>query len=114
MELHHESLHLLPTDAVNDLAEINNHLGGIYGAAGDFDRAVQHFRASLHYEEKRGNLYGAAQTRFNMAITLSRADRRTDALEYAGAALRGFESYGARAAADIEKTRGLIAKICGG
>jgi len=34
-------------------------------------------------------------------------------LEYAEAALRGYESFGERAAEEIEKTRGLIAEIRG-
>ena len=34
-------------------------------------------------------------------------------MEYAEAALRGFESYGERAAEMIERTRGWIAKIRG-
>ena len=110
---YHEALDLLPVDAVNDLAVAHNQLGDIYGNAGDLDRAVQHFRESLYYEELQGNLYGAAQTRFNVAIALSNADRRADALEYAEAALRGFESYGERAEEEIEETRGLIAAIRG-
>jgi len=37
----------------------------------------------------------------------------TDALEYAEAAWRDFESYGEKAAAEIERTRELIAMIRG-
>jgi len=36
-----------------------------------------------------------------------------DAIKYAEAALRGFESFGERAATDIEETRRLIAEIGG-
>lgn len=111
--LYHEALKLLPTDAVNDLAVAHNQLGAIYGDAGDLDRAVQHYRESIHFEEIQGNLYGAAQTRFNVAVDLFNAGRRADALEYAEAALRGFESYGAGGAADIVDTRGLISEIRG-
>jgi tetratricopeptide (TPR) repeat protein len=113
VRLYHESLDLLPADAINELAVAHNQLGAIYGDAGDLDRAVQHYRESIHYEEMQSNIYGAAQTRFNVAIALFNAGRRTDALEYAEAALRGFESYGERAAEMIERTRGLIAKIRG-
>ena len=42
------------------------------------------------------------------------AGRRADALEYAEAALRGFESYGAGAAEEITEARRLIAAIRGG
>jgi tetratricopeptide (TPR) repeat protein len=113
VRLYHEALELLPTDAVNDLAATHNQLGVVYSNAGDLDRAVQHYRESIHYEEMQGNLYGAAQTRFNVAIVLGITSRREDALEYAEAALRGFESYGGRAAEMIEKTQGLIAAIRG-
>lgn len=113
VRLYHEALDLLPVDAVNDLAVTHNALGAIYGDAGDLDRAVQQFREAVQLHEQAGNLYSAAETRSNIAITLSNADRRADALEYAEAALRGFESYGDRAAAEIERTRGLIAMIQG-
>ena len=109
-----EALDLLPADAVNELAVAHNQLGSIYGTAGDLDHAVQHFRESIHLKEQADDLYGAAQSRFNLAIALFTASRRADALEYAEAALRGFESYGERAGDRIEMTRGLIAEIRGG
>jgi tetratricopeptide (TPR) repeat protein len=110
---YHEALDLFPADAVNDLAVNHNQLGAIYGDAGDFDRAVQHYREAVQLHEQAGNLYSAAQTRFNVAIDLLNAGRRADALEYAEAALRGFESFGERAGEGIERTRGLIAEIRG-
>lgn len=111
VRLYHEALDLLPRDAVNDLAVAHNQLGIIYRDVGDLDRAVQHYRESIHYEEMQGNLYGAAQTRFNVARGFLYAGRREDALEYAQSALRGYETYGERAAAEIEETRQLIAAI---
>ncbi|HEX5720183.1 MAG TPA: CHAT domain-containing protein [Thermoanaerobaculia bacterium] len=108
-----EALELLPVDAVDDLAVAHNQLGAIFGDAGHLDRSVQHFREAIHHAEAQGDLYGAAMTRFNVALTLLRAGRRADALEYAEAALRGFEPYEAGAANEIEKTRGLIAYIRG-
>ncbi|MES1243952.1 MAG: CHAT domain-containing protein [Acidobacteriota bacterium] len=112
---YHEALELLPADSVNDLAVTHGQLGSIYGDAGDLDRAVQHYRESIRFEELQGNHYGAAETRFNVAVDLLNAGRREDALEYAEAALRGFEPYGAGAAEaeEIEKTRRLIAMIRG-
>jgi tetratricopeptide (TPR) repeat protein len=111
VRLYHEALDLFPADAVNDLAVTHGALGAIYGDAGDFERALPHYRDSVQLNEQAGNLHRAAETRFNVAIDLLNAGRRADALEYAEAALRGFESYGERAAAEIEKTRGLIAAI---
>jgi hypothetical protein len=48
-----------------------------------------------------------------VAFDLLAAGRRADALEYAEAALRGYEPYGEAAAEKIEKTRRLIADIRG-
>ncbi|HEV7671577.1 MAG TPA: tetratricopeptide repeat protein [Thermoanaerobaculia bacterium] len=111
--LFREALTLLPADAVNALAMSHNHLGSVYTAAGELDHAVEHFRESIQLEENQGNLFGAARARFNMAVAFLKSGRRADALEYAEAALRGFESYGERAAEQIEKTRRLIAAIRG-
>jgi hypothetical protein len=48
-----------------------------------------------------------------VALALLNGGRRADALEYAEAALRGFESYGDRAGEMIERAHGLIAEIRG-
>jgi tetratricopeptide (TPR) repeat protein len=111
VRLYYEALDLLPADAVNELAVTHHQLGAIHGDAGDLDRAVQHYREAVQLHEQAGNLYSASQSRRNMAIDLFNADRRADALEYAEAALRGFESYGERAGEMIERSRGLIADI---
>jgi len=107
----HEALELKPADAVNELATTQGQLGSIYRDAGDLDLSVQHFREAIQLFEQAGNSYLAAQARLEVAITLLNADRRADALEYAEAALWGFESYGERATEMIEKTRRLIAAI---
>jgi len=109
--LYLEALDLFPADAVNDLAVAHNQLGQVYRGAGDLDRAVPHYREAIQLHEQAGNLYGAADTRFNVALAFANAGRRADALEYAEAALRGFESFGERAAEMIERTHGLIAEI---
>ena len=107
----HQALDLLPRNAVDDLAAIHNQLGIIYAETSDFDQALPHWREALRYQEMRSNLYGAAQTRFNVAIALANAGRLADAREYAHAALRNFETYGDRAAEEIQETQGLIAEI---
>jgi len=113
VKLYHEALDLFPADAVNDLAANHNQLGNIYTAAGDFDRAVQHYREAVQRFEEAGDIFNAALTRRNVAIALLNAGRRADALEYAEAALRGFESFGERAGEMIERTHRLIAEIRG-
>ena len=89
----------------------HNQLGAIYGAAGDTDRAVVHYREAIRYQEQQANVFGASQARFNVAIDFANSGRPQDALEYARAALRGYESYGESAADKIQKTRQSIEMI---
>ena len=111
LESYHHALKLLPEDAVNDLAVTHNALGAVYGSAGDMDRALAHYRESIRYDEVQGNVYGAGQTRFNVALALAESGRLADAREYARTALRDFESFGEAAAEVIQKTKRLLAKI---
>ncbi len=106
-----QALDLTSPDAVDSLAVVHNALGGIYYIAGDLDRALWHAREAIRYLEAAGDLYHAAVTRSNFALALARAGRFQDALDYVHAALRNFETYGERAAEDIEKTRRLIGDI---
>ncbi len=90
---------------------MHHQLGNIYDDAGEFDRALPYWRNSIRYEEMAGNIYGAAQTRYNIARGLAFAGRLTDAREYALAALRNYETFGDRAAKDIQDTQNLVAFI---
>ncbi|MFZ5856801.1 MAG: CHAT domain-containing protein [Chloroflexota bacterium] len=101
----------LPADSVDMLAMAHNNLGVIYKNAGDFERALEHYNQCIHYDEAAGNLYGAGQDRFNVAIMFANNGRLSDGLHYARAALRNFESYGGRAKDEEDKTKGLIAAI---
>jgi len=103
----------LPSNAVVSLAVTHNQLGIIYGTAGDLDAALPHFREAIRYKEAAGDVYSAGQTRYNVAVGLAGARRFADALEYARAALRDYQTFGGRAAEDIRGTRELIAKIEG-
>jgi tetratricopeptide (TPR) repeat protein len=106
-----QGLELTPIDAVSELSLIHNQLGVINMRAGDFGRAMLHYREAIRYKEIRGDIFGAALTRYNVAILLAREGRLMDAREYAYAALRNFETYGDRAAEEIQATRELIADI---
>lgn len=111
LQQYHKTLKMLPKDAVDDMAVVHNQLGMIYSNAGEVDRALEHYREAIRYREMQGNLYGAGQIRYNVALNLVRGGRLAYALEYAKAALRNYESYGERAAADIEDTKKLISRI---
>jgi len=111
LRYYHQALDLLPADAVDDLAATHNALGVIYDDAGDVARAVQHFNDAVRYLEAAGDFYHAGIVRSNLALPLARQGRWTDALAYARAALRDFQRYHGRAAADEEDTLQLIADI---
>jgi tetratricopeptide (TPR) repeat protein len=108
---YHEALNLFPEDALNDLAVTHNQLGNIYDDAGDLERALLYYSESIRYRESAKDVYGAAQTRVNVAVALANSGRFTDALAYAQEALRNYQTFGDRAADKIQKTQGLIAII---
>ena len=111
LHYYHKALALLPRDAVDDLAVVYGQVGTIYGDAGDIDRALAHFQNAIRYHDNAGDIYDAANVRFNVALVLANAGRFPDARLYAVAALRNFETYGNRAAAEIQDTHQLIADI---
>jgi len=105
------AVNLIPADAVSELAVTHNQLGLLYGLAGEIDEAIPHLQISLANYEKDGNSFSAGQTRRSIAAALAKSRRIHDALDYAHAALRDFERYGDRAAAEIEQTKGLIQQL---
>ena len=108
---YHRALELLPDDALHELGVVHNQLGVIYEAAEGVDRAVEHYQESVRYRMRMGDAHGAAGTQFNMATMFAQANRFTDALQYARAALRGYGEFGDRAQEDIDKAQRLIAEI---
>ncbi len=105
-----DALALTPTTALPDLAVAHNQLGNIYDATGQNDLARQHYDAAIRYYEQSDGLYGAAGTRYNVAI-MYRAQRDLDtALLYAESALRGFQSS-PNAADRVQLAQQLIARI---
>jgi len=109
--LYHQALDLTPTSAVNHLAVTHNQLGILYAAGGQLDRSLVHSRKSIAYKEAAGDRFGTAQTQENIAVDMARVGRLEEALDYAHGALKNYEHYGDRAAAELEKTREVIAAI---
>jgi tetratricopeptide (TPR) repeat protein len=106
-----QALKWAPPDAADKLGLSHQHLGNIYNEIGHLDHALPHYREAIRCFEAGGNLYEAARTRQNIALGLIQAGRLADAREYATAALRNYQTYGDRAAAEIQETQGLIAEI---
>jgi tetratricopeptide (TPR) repeat protein len=106
-----EALELVPKDVVDSLVVTHNQLAATYGEAGDFDRALLHYRESIRLSEQSGNTFRAAQVRYNAAINLALSGRFVDARDYALAALNGLATFGAAAADMVQKTQVLIKRI---
>ncbi len=111
LDFYMQVLDLLPANAVPDLAVTHHQLGVIFRNTGETERALEHYQKSINYKESAGDLYGAAQTRYNVAFALLNGGRFDDAKEYALAALRNYQTYGAGAADKVQKTLKLIAGI---
>ncbi|WP_295440815.1 tetratricopeptide repeat protein [uncultured Thiodictyon sp.] len=108
---YHQALDLLPADAVNSLSVAHNQLGMIYKNIGQLDQALPHYQQAIRLFEGAGDHHHAAAARYNVAIALLQANRHTDALDYARAALQGFQRYGERAQRDIDDAQALIRHI---
>jgi len=108
---HQQALGLTPAGDHQDRAIFENQLGNIYHRAGDTGQALRHYQRSIQHEEARGNIYGAGQTRFNIALLLAGDGRVSDALLYARASLDNFRQAGPGAAADAADAERLIAGL---
>ena len=106
-----QALELLPADAAGDLAVTHGRLGRLWADVGDTGRATSHYQRSIQYCESQDDRRGAGMARFNTAHVLSQVARGHDALLYARAALRDFESAGPGAAAEADRARQLITDL---
>jgi tetratricopeptide (TPR) repeat protein len=113
LQAYQEALAMLPADKVDTRAAFHHQPGNIYGQGlPDYlDQAVAHYRESIRYREQAGNIYGAGQTRENVAIIYAEAGRFEDALLFARAALRNFEQFGPAAADRVARAQELIGQI---
>lgn len=111
LEFCQQALQLFPSNAVGSLAVPHNLLGNIYQYANDFGRALSHYREAIHYQEMQNDHYHAALTSYNVALIFKQTGRFADALDYAHAALRNFETYGESAVEKIQETQELITLI---
>jgi tetratricopeptide (TPR) repeat protein len=106
-----QALQLFPSIAIRELGITQNQLGVIYRHGGNLERALQHYQQSIRYKEQAGDIFAAGTTRYNVAIALLKAGRFEDARAYAKAALANFQSFGDRAAGDLQDAERLLALI---
>ena len=106
-----EGLGMIPPDAVVTRAPLHNLLGGIYKSAGQTNEAITHYCEAILYFEQMGDLYGAAQTREDVAIAYANVGRFSDALLFVKAAQRNYAQFGPAAANEVARAQRLIARI---
>ena len=117
-----QALSLCPATAITDLSPIHNQLGILYKNIGQIGPARDHFEKAAQYDEQTGNRFGAGQTRYNLALMYFGSASREEsssrretlflrAQTYAAAALRDFQHYEGRAAADEADAQKLIDDI---
>jgi tetratricopeptide (TPR) repeat protein len=104
-------LEITPRTAVIDRAATHNQLGNIYQNAGDTERALYHYRHGIRHSDEAGDIFGAGNSRFNIALALLAAERSSEARAYAVAALANFRTFGDHASSQIEQTERLVAVI---
>jgi tetratricopeptide (TPR) repeat protein len=104
-------LDLLPADQHEHRANAHDGLGGVYLEAGDVGQALRHYQQSIYHEEARGNAYGAAHSRYNIALLLGNAGRLVDALHYANAARNIYLTLGPDVIADVRRSVELIDEL---
>jgi tetratricopeptide (TPR) repeat protein len=110
-QLYEQALKMMPKNAITDRGVILDRLGTIYCIMGDINRGLRHYRMEIRCCEEAGNTFGAALTRFNVALALLEAGRLEEARAYAEVALANYQIFGERAAVEIKKTEWLIDEI---
>ena len=110
-QLYEQALDTISRTGGPDRAALHHQLGNIYASAGDVERAFHHYRQGIRYSDEAGDMFGAGETRFNVAVVLLEAGRVSDARAYAEAALNNFMHFGERASSAVERARLLISTI---
>jgi tetratricopeptide (TPR) repeat protein len=92
---------------------VENDLGNAYLRAGRkyLGEALRHYQRSVQHKEAQGDVFGAGQTRYNVAELLAKDGRTGEALHFARAALDNLLSSGPGAAAEADLARQLIAGL---
>ncbi len=122
-EVHYkQALALLPPSALADIGPAHGQLGNFYDDVSQTEQARDHYERAAQTFEQTGDRHGAGQTRGNMGNMYAQASGREESRErqrdlllraqaYAEAALRDFQHYQGRAAADEAKAQQLIDDI---
>ena len=104
-----EDLRLAPPDAVEHLAVTNLNLGVLYSKLSGAIEAVMHYnQQALRLFERASRPLESAAVRVNTAEALRNAGRPREALDWARAGLRSYESAGPSAAGLARRVADLV------
>jgi tetratricopeptide (TPR) repeat protein len=106
-----QALDLTPADDHEQRGLTEHQLGYIYGRVRETRQALRHYQQSLQHREARGDIFGAGQTRYNIALLLADDGQISDALHYARAALHNYQQAGPGAADRADLARQLLAEL---
>ncbi|MGO9566439.1 MAG: hypothetical protein ACLP5H_02750 [Desulfomonilaceae bacterium] len=117
-----QALALCPPSAIVDLATVHAHLGNLYSDFGKMEVAQAHIEKALEILQPTGDRCHTGKLRHNMAAVYGTAAHREKlparkrdlflrSQDYARAALRDFQHYQCRCAADEAKARKLLDDI---
>jgi tetratricopeptide (TPR) repeat protein len=102
-------------DASSDyesLAKHNLQYGHASYSMGDIDRALPHYREAIRFDQLRRNTFGAAKTRFNLAIALRDVGRLGESRKYAVAAFGELQRLEGPISEDLfDRARKLVMNI---
>jgi tetratricopeptide (TPR) repeat protein len=82
---------LLNISTLADKTLVHSELGNVYTYLGQPQAALDHFQKALRFDEESGKFREAADLRFNISLMLGNADEFDAAIQYAEAALAGYE-----------------------
>lgn len=102
-------------DAADDFASLASHnlqYGHASYSMGDIDRALPHYREAIRFDQLQGNTFGAAKTRFNLAIALRDVGRLGEARRYAVAAFGELRKVSGPISEDLlDRARRLVLSL---
>lgn len=118
-QLYEQALANYPDSAKHDTGPVHGGLGNLLASLGRWNKARQHYEQAIQCFDTSGNCHGAGETRTNLAVMYLQASEHQpkpsghrDYLHrsqaYARAALRDFQHYQGRAAAEEAKVQRLL------
>ena len=99
-------------DDYGQLASHNLQYGHASYSMGDIERALPHYREAIRYDQLKNNTFGAAKTRFNLAIALRDVGRFGESRRYAVAAFGELRKLSGPISEDLlDRARRLVLNL---